>query len=558
VAHSDFIAASLAEETGLLGIAAVLCLYALIIVRGMIIALRANNNYRRILAAGICVYFAAQAVLIMGGNIRLLPLTGVTLPFVSYGGSSLLTAFIAFTILLLISSNGEEEPAPLNNPQPYLITGSLLLLALFSLAIVAGWWGFGQAEDLQARADNPRRIINDRYVRRGPLFDRQNRPLVLTEGEPGSFTRTVTYAPLGNVIGYNHPVFGQSGLEAGLDSYLRGLQGNPTLQVWSTQLLYNQPPPGLAIRLSLDLDIQQVADRAFGEQTGAGVLLNARTGEVLMMVSHPSFDPNRLDDQWNGLLQDPSAPLVNRATQGQYPLGGAIAPFALARVLDQGNLPPQLTRLDFHLDGQTLACALTPRDPAAWGEALQKGCPGAIVSMSRALSSAQFVDLQRQLGFYATPDLPLEQAVPTEPVSASSPARAALGRTALRVTPMQMSLAAAALTNAGQKPGPLLAMAVRTPNQGWVVFPAEGQAVALTSGSAQEAVDLLSISDLPIWESVSSVESGEGQVHWYLAGTLPQWSGSPLSLALVLETGSAAEAQEIGRDILASALTPQP
>ena len=94
VATSDFIYSAIAEETGLFGTLGLLALFGLILARGLRTSLRAPDIFRRFLAAGITTYFGVQTILIVGGNLRLLPLTGVTLPFVSYGGSSLLTALL--------------------------------------------------------------------------------------------------------------------------------------------------------------------------------------------------------------------------------------------------------------------------------------------------------------------------------------------------------------------------------------------------------------------------------------------------------------------------------
>ncbi len=93
ISHSDFIFSAIVEESGLVGAIALIGLLMLLTASGIRIALRAPDNFRRYLAAGLTAYLVGQSLLIIGGNIRLLPLTGVTLPFVSYGGSSLLTAF---------------------------------------------------------------------------------------------------------------------------------------------------------------------------------------------------------------------------------------------------------------------------------------------------------------------------------------------------------------------------------------------------------------------------------------------------------------------------------
>src|SRR5215211_6390496 len=138
VAISDFIFAAVAEETGLIGTIGLLGLFGFIIVRGLRIALCAPDLFRRLLGAGITAYLGIQALLIIGGNIRILPLTGVTLPFLSYGGSSLLTSFVTLLFLLLISNHLDEEPAPLPKPQPYLALGAFLLVGFFSAALASG------------------------------------------------------------------------------------------------------------------------------------------------------------------------------------------------------------------------------------------------------------------------------------------------------------------------------------------------------------------------------------------------------------------------------------
>jgi cell division protein FtsW (lipid II flippase) len=105
VVHSDFIFAALAEEYGFLGVIVVLVGFGTLVVRGMQIAIRQQGRpFRALLAIGLVTLLGGQAILIMGGTIRLLPLTGVTLPFFSYGGSSLLVSFCMVGLLLRLSA----------------------------------------------------------------------------------------------------------------------------------------------------------------------------------------------------------------------------------------------------------------------------------------------------------------------------------------------------------------------------------------------------------------------------------------------------------------------
>jgi cell division protein FtsW (lipid II flippase) len=102
--NTDFIYAALAHELGLVGIAAVLLVYMLFVSRGFRIAMLSQDGFSKLLAAGLTFSFALQTFIIVGGVLRLIPLTGITLPFVSYGGSSLLANFVLLAGLLLVSN----------------------------------------------------------------------------------------------------------------------------------------------------------------------------------------------------------------------------------------------------------------------------------------------------------------------------------------------------------------------------------------------------------------------------------------------------------------------
>lgn len=102
-ATTDFIFAAVAEETGLAGSVAIVVAYSLLVTVGFGVSLRARDPYRKLLAAGLTTVIAIQAILIIGGVTRLLPLTGITLPFMSYGGSSLVANMIAIAVLARVS-----------------------------------------------------------------------------------------------------------------------------------------------------------------------------------------------------------------------------------------------------------------------------------------------------------------------------------------------------------------------------------------------------------------------------------------------------------------------
>jgi cell division protein FtsW (lipid II flippase) len=103
VVHSDFIMAAVGEEWGLAGILAVIALFLIFLLRGFQIAMRAPDSFLQIVAGGLTSLISLQALIIMAGSLKLVPLTGITLPFVSYGGTSLMTSYILLGMLLRIS-----------------------------------------------------------------------------------------------------------------------------------------------------------------------------------------------------------------------------------------------------------------------------------------------------------------------------------------------------------------------------------------------------------------------------------------------------------------------
>lgn len=110
VAHSDYILAALGEELGFVGIAAVLCLFGVFITRGFRTAMQARDSYGKLLASGLALTIAIQIFVVGGGVSAMLPMTGLTTPFMSAGGSSVMANYILLGLLLRIS-NGANRPA---------------------------------------------------------------------------------------------------------------------------------------------------------------------------------------------------------------------------------------------------------------------------------------------------------------------------------------------------------------------------------------------------------------------------------------------------------------
>lgn len=499
VAISDFIYTSIAEEFGLIGSIAIILALGIFIYLGIRISLQAVDRFQQFLAFGVTAYLISQSILIIGGNLRLLPLTGVTLPFLSYGGSSLLTSYVAIFILMIVSIQSNEEANFPTKPKPYIFMGNVLMVGLVSISLVNGYWAIWRGPELLLRSDNARRSISDLYVKRGSILSRNDEPINITIGNSGEFKREYLIPELSPVVGYTNIIYGQAGLEASLDNYLRGLSGQNSAMIITDNILYGQPPPGLDIRTSINLSQQSIADNLLSGHKGAVILLNAETGEILVMASHPNFDSNELDTIGSSLTTEQGNPLLNRAAQGIYPAG------------------------------EILNIFLEPN--------------GLIESSDEIKINTLFNDL----GFYSNPEIRLPTTLPIN------------NSNTIFFSPLNLALASAALSNDGILPSPRLAIGVNNPNSGWVILPPLGLPIRVyESGKTKIISDKYQSPQQPYWEysTIITDRNPEKSLTWFIAGTLFDWSGTPLTVTVLLEESNIILAKKIGSELLQSSLLP--
>ncbi len=380
-AGSDLIFASIGEETGLVGALCVLIVYAALVARGFRIALRAVTEFDRLLAAGLTTLLALQTMIITGGVTGLVPLTGITLPFVSFGASSLVADFFAVGVLLHLSAKTVPDGMA-DRPSPgwsraarrvALGCGAYLLLGIgvFRLMDVQGVRDTFMATRPLRTPDadqvshgrllpgqalrphvNPRLQAYAQAIPRGRILDR-NGVVLAEDAAPGSVGATSLLTPDGRLRVYPggpscaHLVYAVESPPSGTDELGR----NGDLRGFSTfaDLLpdyrrrcgpFAPHPRGADITLTIDVNLQQAAsdalrhyagairDRRTGrpKNKGAAVLLNAATGEALAAVSLPTFNPGTLSaDEWTRLKSgaDAQNTLLDRAVSGLYPPGSA-------------------------------------------------------------------------------------------------------------------------------------------------------------------------------------------------------------------------------------------
>lgn len=497
VVHTDFVFAAIGEEYGLLGALGVLLCFVLLVSRAFAIGLRAQNGFEQLLAIGIGVMLGLQTLVITAGTLKLMPLTGVTLPFVSYGGSSLVTSFLMVGLLIFIAqgqaaplshlAEATDQPPAATRVTKYDLRPYLRLSRglLFGFLVVAGgliFWQILLAPFLLARSDNPRPVIEEQTNRRGRLLTSDGIPVAETVlNEDGLAERRYPYAGLASVTGYYSIRYGVGGTEATFDPILRGTVGRDETEVWLDGLLH-RPLTGQDITLTIDLPAQVAADVALDTREGAVVIMDLDTGAVLVMSSHPTYDPNTLDETWDSLREDTSAPLLNRATQGLFPVGD------LARLIG--------------LIGLYEARAQLPADPAS----------APVEKMLAPLGRSGYLATAHQLGLVQ----PLA-GLRSQPGLLPDFDNKGTVRD-LAVTPLHLARVAAAIERDGRLLSPILSLQQQPDQPEPVIRPETGQAVrGLFSQVDSQMIGLTGLA--------TPIETGQSYLSWFIG--LAPTSASP-------------------------------
>lgn len=361
VVQSDFIFSAIAEEMGLLGGSAVIILFMLFAVRGFLIAARAKSDMAAFTATGLTTSICFQAFIIVGGVTDFIPLTGLTLPFMSQGGSSLLSSFIIVGLLMRASNEGtglETEMATtaripkVGSFGPFGGTGVLgrtalgkrltilitFFAVLFALLIAnLTYIQVVRADALQNMPTNNHTLRKAAEQERGAILTSDNVVLAKSEEQSdGTYERVYPEGSLAaQAMGYYSQRYGSTGIEASMNSTLVGDENFETIGD-AIRSAAGMPTSGNDVVLTIDSDIQRAAQSVLEGETGACVVLDTKTGAVLAEASAPTYDNNEVADILTG--KNTSADLVNRATNALYAPGSTFKIVTLAAALDSGTV----------------------------------------------------------------------------------------------------------------------------------------------------------------------------------------------------------------------------
>lgn len=446
------------------------------------------------------------------------------------------------------------------------------LVAFVVVALALGYWGLVRQDELLGRVDNPRRIASERRIQRGQIVDRNGVVLAetLVDEASGIATRYYPFADMAaHVVGYYSLQYGVSGVEAQYDAFLRGDTALEPLRRLSNELLH-RPQVGGDVQLTLDATIQRTADQALGGQRGAIVVLSVPQGEVLAMSSRPTFDPNTLSDNWASLRDDPSAPLVNRATQGLYQPGTILQSVLLGTALNASLPISEMSwegELSSHINGRVLPCADEPILVDSATTAFLWGCPAPFQPLVMEIGERRLRATLTDFGLLEASD-PLSSEADNL-LAEDGLSLTAIGQGNLNVSPLQMALVAAAFADHGRMPAPQLVLATREPDDSWRSIEPEGNPRGTISRNSADAVaQLMARSVLEGAARAASLPDNTvyGHAGLALAGPQPAYNAwfigfayySPdqaIAVAVLLEdTTDASKAAWVGGQVLKAAL----
>lgn len=358
----------------------------------------------------------------------------------------------------------------------------LMFIALFGSSTVIQVF---QQDNLKADSRNVRTLYDSFSAERGPiLVDGEPIALSVPVDDEYKYQRVYANGPLYSAVtGYFTLNQGNTGVEGALNDYLSGTANDQFLDQLNA-IITGQNPKGAAVELTIDPAVQQAAWDALGDQKGAVVALDPKTGAILAMVSKPTYDPAGLATHdgaafratYDALINDPDDPLINRTIAGDLnPPGSTFKLVVTATALENGLTP----ETEFPNPGALTLPQSNQQITNAEGGACGGGDTATIATALRLSCNIPFAQLGLQLGYpaisqqarefgFGDDDLKVPMLVEPSvypPIASDAELMlSSFGQASDRVSPLQMAMVSAAVANGGQLMKPTLIETVFAPD----------------------------------------------------------------------------------------------
>lgn len=428
-----------------------------------------------------------------------------------------------------------------------------LIAASVMFAALAYWQIF--RTDLSVRTGNPRVLAAYSDPGRGRILDREGN--ILAETLPGG-ERYYPDASVAHVVGYIDSRFGMHGVELAFNDVLSGGAGGGSWGAAFDAEFRRASVSGLDLRLTIDPAVQAAAAQALGSRRGAVVALDPRNGEVLAMVSVPTYDPGALGRNGEALFTDPAAPLLNRATQGRYPPGSTFKTVTAASALEHGVITPGTPVTcpgEIVVDGFPISCHNVPQGVGTYPfrDAFAYSVNAIFGQLGVEVGWKWLLDTARRFGFGTALDFTIETApsqvyAPGSSLTKVLLASTAFGQGELQATPLQMAVVAATISNGGELAAPHLGLDALRDGEPVRDLGTKGTTRILSPEVAATMRDLMvavvangqangvSIPGVTVAGKTGTAESGHGTSHAWFIAFAP--AGAPtVAVAVVVEDG---------------------
>lgn len=451
----------------------------------------------------------------------------------------------------------------------------LLIAVVFGFMLVAfsaAYWAMIGPDTILLREDNPRLVEAESRIDRGEIFDRQG--ILLAESIPdetGIMTRSYPYPETSSLLGYYSLRYGTGGAEAAYDDILRSDNQVESLNTFVEQSVLHQPQAGSDIRLTLDLGVQQEIVTEMAGYDGAAFVMSVPDGEVLALVSQPTYDANMLDEQWESLIEAPGNPFFNRVLQGQYQPGSTLQTPLMAALLltnRSSNTIAADATVSIEVDDLTVPCAFDiRRRDLSFRDAYAYACPSPFVQFASQLGvnpineifTAFQLDAAVTLAGFIPEDAEAASEITPEPAAEEDLTDTVIGQGQMTISPLNLALVVSAITHEGSTPQPRVLQAIRsTDDAEWEIAqaPATSMLAFTTAETARQLRELMvynaGIYDITTDESVAIgahvalAYSGDETQTWFYGFAQDENNRTVVAVVVLEQTNNTQAALDVG------------
>ncbi len=543
IVKSDFIFAGISEEFGAIFAALLLCVYIHCIIWMMALALERKQPFFFAVTTGAVALFGVQIFLNVGGVIKLIPSTGVTLSFISYGGSSLFSSVFLFQGIQAMRGEEEKKEKKKKRERRELkYTGqkirmvAVCAMTLLLLCIMIAYFLTVTVQEAKNSYDNEynRRIARtEKSGWKGKILSSDGTILARSiVGEDGIVYRLYPHGEAA-VFVTGQMLMGRTGLEAQYRQEMYSVD----LPFWDKlkREASGEVLEGNSLMTTLDMKLQKTAYEALKGYAGAIGVMEVKTGRMLALVSTPSYDPNEISVRWEELNNRTDAPFLNRLTNGLYPPGSTFKLVTTLAYLQQHDA----TEFSYTCTGvarfrnTTVHC----NHEKAHGtqtleEAFANSCNTAYAYMGEQISDEDFKNVASMLGFGENFENTLAYTASSfsfsEETADASRVQASFGQGETLMTPFHKLLITSAVANGGMLKLPYLTEQLINCD-GTVVtqFASQGEKrlleaekAALLTGymvaASKDKMQEFAERGITVAGKTGSAESTEGTHSWYI------------------------------------------